>query len=388
MKLMELIRKNDEVRSNCLNLIASENILSHQVKKALSVQHGRYHAGFYGGSSVFRKIYHRSQELASEIFRCQSALISPLSGNMAFIAVLLAHSRPEDKIATLPLDPAGGYPINLEFFGRKRIDIPWDPIEFNIDLSQTIDILEKEEPPLVFLGSSLFLFPHPIKPITDLVKGYGGVVAYDGSQVMGLIAGNQFQDPLKEGVDILLGSTHKSFPGPQGGIILANDFSLDSLDDVVGLDPLKGIVLVDNIHNSRIAALGVALEEFQEFGHQYAKQTVLNAKSLAKTLDKHEILLHGKKRGFTESHQVLMQIKDFTQGAWYRDFLLQYKLVTDAAMRFGTAELTRQGFKNQEMELIGRIISELVHHVSMHRELTEFKQIEIKDTITKLIQRL
>ncbi|MFW9778928.1 MAG: hypothetical protein ACFFE8_08745 [Candidatus Heimdallarchaeota archaeon] len=387
MKLMELIIKNDKFRSNCLNLIASENILSPQVKKALSIQHSRYHTNFYGGSDVFQEIYAQSQELAEKVFHCKSAIISPLSGNMAVLAVILAHSHPEDKIAILPLHPAGGYPINLEFFGRKRINIPWSPKQYNIDLSKTIEILEVEKPPLVFLGASLFLFPHPVKPIADVVHDYGGLVAYDGSHVLGLIAGGQFQDPLAENADLLLGSTHKSFPGPQGGVILANDFALDSLNEVIGLDPLKGIVLVDNVHNSRIAALGVALEEFQQYGFQYSKQTIVNAKAFAQTLDEHEISLHGEEKGFTESHQVLMQIEDFTQGARYRDMLLKYKLVTDSAMRFGTAELTRHGFKVPEMEILGRIISELIHHASRGEEPSGIQLKEIVNSINKLIQR-
>ena len=359
---MDLILENDKMRTESLNMVVSENVLNPQVKKALSLQHSRYHASFYGGTQIFQRIYSHTQELAKKIFRCNHSIISPLSGNMAVLAVILAFTKPKDKIAILPLSPAGGYPINIEYFDRIRVDIPFNHEKFNIDLSQALEILFQEKPRLIFLGSALFLFPHPVKAIADIVHEYGGTVAYDGSHVLGLIAGEQFQDPLNEGADLLLGSTHKSFPGPQGGIILSNGFHEEKLEEVIGTYPLKGIVLVDNIHNSRVAALGVAFEGFQDNGRDYARQVIKNSKSLAHSLDSNNIPLYGKTKGFTESHQVLMKIQNFDEGAKLRDILMEYRIVTDAGMRFGTAELTRLRFHEKEIQTLGNIIGQIFHH--------------------------
>jgi glycine hydroxymethyltransferase len=383
---MDLIIKNDKMRSESLNMVVSENALSPQVKKALSLQHSRYHASFYGGSRIFQQIYDETQNLAKKIFHCQSAIISPLSGNLSVVAVILALTELKDKIAILPLSPAGGYPIKIEFFNRIRVDIPFNIPAYNIDLDKTLEILKKERPSLVFLGSSMFPFPHPVKSISEEVHSYGGTIAYDGSHVLGLIAGGQFQDPLNEGADLLLGSTHKSFPGPQGGVILSNGFSEEKMEEVIGTDPLKGIVLVDNIHNSRIAALGVAFEEFEEFGKDYTCQVIKNSQVLAQTLDSHNIPLHGKSNGFTESHQVLMQIDDFNKGAELRDFLFNYKIVTDAALRFGTAELTHLGFREKEMQKIGSIIAQLIHHFTNIQQLSSEELNEIYEEIQMLIK--
>lgn len=383
---MDLILKNDKIRSECLNMVVSENALSPQVKKALSLQHSRYHVSFYGGSRIFQQIYDKTQNLVKEIFHCQSAFITPLSGNLSVVAVILSLTKLKDKIAILPLSPAGGYPIKIEFFDRIRVDIPFNMQEYNIDLDKTIEILKKEKPELVFLGSSMFPFPHPVKSISEEVHSYGGTVAYDGSHVLGLIAGNQFQDPLNEGADLLLGSTHKSFPGPQGGVILSNGFSEEKLEEVIGTNPLKGIVLIDNIHNSRVAALGVALEEFKEFGMDYACQVIKNSQVLAQTLDSYNIPLHGKTNGFTESHQVLLQINDFNQGAKLCDFLFNYKIVTDAALRFGTAELTHLGFREKEMRKIGSIIAQLIHHYSNTQQLSFNELNKIYEEIQMLIK--
>ncbi len=366
-------------------MIVSENILSPNVKQALAIQHSRYHADFYGGTQIFKQIYAQTQSLAKRIFQCSTVIISPLSGNLAVVAAILALTKPKDQIAILPLSPAGGYPINIEYFDRIRVDIPFNPAEFNINLPRMLEMLSQEKPKLVFLGSSLFLFPHPVRPIADVVHEYGGAVAYDGSHVLGLIAGEQFQNPLSEGADLLLGSTHKSFPGPQGGIILSHGYNDEKFEEVIGTEALKGIVLVDNIHNSRVAALGVALEEFQEYGKDYARQVIKNSKRLAYSLDSNNIPLLGKEKGFTESHQVLMKIRDFNEGAKLRDILMEYRIVTDAGMRFGTAELTRLGYREKEMRILGNIISQILHHSSKSHLLKPVELEMINDEIEKLI---
>ena len=376
MKIIDLVHQNELFRTENLNMIVSENVLSSKVKEALAIQHSRYHADFYGGTQVFKEIYTQTQALVREVFNCKHVFLSPLSGNMAVVAVILAFTKPKEKIAILPLSPAGGYPINIEYFDRIRVNIPFNHDEFNIDLDRTLKILSQEKPKLVFLGSSLFLFPHPITPIANIVHEYGGIIAYDGSHVLGLIGGGQFQDPLNEGADVLLGSTHKSFPGPQGGIIVSN-IAHEELEDVIGIEPLKGIVLVDNIHNSRIAALGVSFEEFKEYGTNYAQQVIKNSKTLAYNLDSHNIPLHGKEKGFTESHQVLMKIQDFNEGAKLRDLLMEYRIVTDAGMRFGTAELTRLGFQEKEIGKLGDIIGKILHcsFKSLSLEPQEIKMV-------------
>lgn len=384
MEILNLVRQNEKFRTNCLNMVVSENVLSPRVKQALSLQHSRYHASFYGGTQIFQRIYSKTQELTKKIFECSHSFISPISGNMAVLAVILAVTKLEDKIAILPLS-SGGYPINFEFFGRKRVDIPFSLDQYNIDLSPALNILSREKPKLVFLGSSLFLFSHPIREITEVVHDYGGTVAYDGSHVLGLIAGKQFQDPLKEGTDLLLGSTHKSFPGPQGGIILSNGSHERELEEVIGIEPLKGIVLVDNIHNSRLTALGVAFEEFEEFGRKYARQVIINSKTLAQTLDSNAIPLYGKSNGFTESHQVIMRVQNFDEGAKLRDILLDHRIVTDAAMRFGTAELTRLGQREEEMRILGDVISQILQCSLKSQKLEPVALKTINEKIDSLI---
>ena len=388
LDILNLVKQHENIRSSSLNMIASENCLSPSVKYALSVENSRYHAKFYAGTEVFLEIYEKTVNLAKDLFRCSSAHISPLSGNMALLAIIFAFSNPDDQIAILPLFPGGGYPLNLEFFNRKKIDIPYNIDYFNIDISKTKSMLRNSKPPLVILGASLILFPQPIAEIAEEIHKYGGVVIYDASHVLGLIAGRQFQDPLREGVDILLGSTHKSFPGPQGGIILSNNFQNDQLERLIGVDPLEGIGFVDNIHNSRIAALGISFEEFKEYGEDYATQIVKNSKNFANSLNDNQIPLFGEKFGFTESHQVLLKIKDSQEGEYLRDCLYKHKIVTDGLLRFGTAELTHQGFKEQDMIDLGFITAKIINLIRKQGKISPQEKDNINSEVAKLLNRL
>ena len=124
------------------------------------------------------------------------------------------------------------------------------------------------------------------------------------------------------------------------------------------------------------------MEEFQEYGRDYAKQVFKNSKSLAYTLDNNQIPLQGKSNDFTESHQVLMKITDFNEGAKYRDILLKYRIVTDAGMRFGTAELTRLGFTEKEMFQIGTLIAKILQSKSLSQKET----MDINNQIDLLIK--
>src|SRR5206468_7737240 len=117
------------------------------------------------------------------------------------------------------------------------------------------------KPKLVLLGGSFIVFPHNLRALRKACDEVGALLAYDGSHVLGLIAGGQFQDPLREGADVLFGSTHKSFFGPQGGL------GVTDRDDLFAtmVDRFPWRVGV-NSHWNRIAATAHALLETKQFG--------------------------------------------------------------------------------------------------------------------------
>jgi glycine hydroxymethyltransferase len=357
-KIYKLIEKNEKLRSSGINLIASENWLSPEVKRALASDlAGRYHTMWYGGSAFAREIIEETESLARKVFRCRHALVNPLSGNICDLAALFAFSAPGDNVAMLPFS-AGGYPLGLEKFHRKRIDIPVDKINYRFNIKNINNILAKHRPSLTILGSSYIPFQHPVRDVSRFIKNNGlGTCVYDGSHVLGLVACGAFQDPLAEGAEVLLGSTHKTFFGPQGGILLTNSGEhAEALRDYLEIDLETGIGFVDNPHMNRIAALGTALEEMLA-NLDYGKKVVKNAKTLAKSLDELGVPVKYKARGYTESHQVFLDLPP-RKAEKLCGQLEKIGVFIDVSGRLGAAELTHRGWNTDDMEEVASIVHE------------------------------
>jgi len=179
-------------------------------------------------------------------------------------------------------------------------------------------------------------------------------VGYDGSHVLGLIAGERFQNPLREGCAMLFGSTHKSFFGPQGGIILADKEHGEILK------PRIHSTFVDNAHWNRIAALTLTLAEMRKFGKAYAQQVVKNARALAETLADSNFPVACPNLGFTRSHQVFLDYGGYKKGRVVAEKLEAANIIADCGVRLGVCEVTRKGMKEKEMEQIAEFIGKVV----------------------------
>jgi len=194
--------------------------------------------------------------------------------------------------------------ITAKMRGLNVSYLPFDHESFNIDVDSVRKIILSEKSRIVMLGASLFLFPHPVEEISEIAKEVGARIVYDASHVLGLIAGRQFQDPLKERADIVTASTHKTFPGPQRAVIMCKNDLADSIDQTVML----GVVSNHHIHS--LAGYIVACLEMIEFGEAYAKQIIKNAKRLAERLFELGFNVLCPDLGFTESHQVVVDVSE------------------------------------------------------------------------------
>lgn len=359
-EISELIEKHERLRSEGLNLIASENFLSARVKKALASDlAGRYHTEWYGGSKVAQEIIKKTEELACKLFNVKHAIVNPLSGNVCDLATLFTFTSPGDGVAMVPFT-AGGYPFGIGKFDRKRLFLPTDERTLEIDVEESKRFIEDERPKLTILGASFILFPQPVREISSYIKGLGDHArcVYDGSHILGLVACGQFQDPIQEGAEVLFGSTHKSFYGPQGGILLTNSSEhAKALRNFMEIDLDLGIGLVDNPHMNRIAALGIAIEEMLG-DKDYGKQVIENAKALAKALDELGVPARFKDRGYTRSHQIFLNLEEERAHRFCIE-LESVGIFIDVAGRLGTAEITHTGMKEGEMNAIAQLISEV-----------------------------
>jgi glycine hydroxymethyltransferase len=258
-----------------------------------------------------------------------------------------------DRIAALSADSGGyrGYTSGYvpEVLGLDVSYLPFDRTTWNVDLGSALRMVREDRPKVVVVGGTIFLFPHPVKEIAEAVHSYGGRVIYDGSHVMGLVAGGSFQDPLKDGADLLLGSTHKTLFGPQGGMVVSND------EELLGRLEARSLYrFFDNFQLNRVAALGIALEEARQHARMYSRRVIDNAKALANELSALGLPVAGKPVGFTESHQVLMPFGN--DGGSIRDKLEPSGVIVDSMVRLGTNEVTRRGMGTKEMTTVAGLI--------------------------------
>lgn len=357
MRIIDLIKQHESYRRNCINLIPSENVMSMTARKALmsDLVHRYHHKDFYGGQRYIQEIIEETRELLLRLFNAKIAFPEPLSGNISLLSAIIALSDPGDKIAIISPNN-GGYPINLNAIHRRPIYLPYNKNIANIDVERSIELINRERPKIVILGASFILFPQPVKELSDVVKNIGSIMIYDASHVLGLIAGKQFQDPLREGADILLGSTHKTFPGPQGGVILTNNEELASrISEVIKFPP----VLVDNPHINRIAALGITTQEMILYGEEYAREVIRIARKIGKDLYESGIEVSFHERNYTHSHQIWVRVNE-DKGKEVKDMLEKARIIIDSGVRIGSQEITRRGIRDNDLTIITNAISKIM----------------------------
>jgi len=385
-EILALVEKHENWRGKeCINLIPSENVMSPAVRSLLSSElvH-RYTARdrFYMGTRFMDEVERYGEELAKEVFGAETADLRPLSGHVADMIFVACFSKPGDVLMCVSPED-GGYPGLWHdglagLFGLRAVPLPFLKDAMNIDVGKAEEIIRRVKPKLVIFGASLITFPHPVKELASIAHKVGACVGFDGSHVLGLIAGKHFQDPLREGAHVLLGSTHKSFFGPQGGIILA---------DKEHGEMMKAKIyprFVDNAHWNRIAALTLALAEMKEFGREYTEQVVCNAKALAKNLHSYGFPVKCSHLGFTKSHQVILDFGGYERGREIAEKLQRANIIVDCVVRLGTCEVTRRGMKEAEMakiaELIKRTVLDGENPETIKREVaklcSDFQEVE------------
>jgi len=358
-KVAALLEEHEQWRcQKCINLIPSENVTSPMVRALLSSDLGHRYTSpdrFYMGTHFIDEIEQQGEELARQVFHVETADLRPLSGHIADMTVLASFTKPNDTIMCVSAED-GGYPGIWKngvpsFLQLKVISFPFLKENMNIDVEKAAELVMKKRPRLLVFGASFFLFPHPVRALAKVAYESHTHVAYDGSHVLGLIAGEEFQDPIREGATMLFGSTHKSFFGPQGGIILA--------DKEHGEVIRKKLFprFVDNAHWNRVAALTLALAEMKEFGKAYARQVVKNAQTLAKALADSGLPVACSSLGFTRSHQVLLDYGSFRRGRAMAKKLEKANIIADRGVRLGVCELTRRGMKQKEMLKVAEFIT-------------------------------
>ena len=389
-RVFDLLKAHHKWFSESLPLIASENVVSTAVKEAIVSDFGnRYAEGWpgervYAGCTYIDEVERLAIKLAKQLFGAEFVDVRPVSGVNSNVVAYTAFTSPGDVVMALSI-PNGGH-IS---YGRSELGgtagsvrglkveyLVFDQDSMNIDVDATIAKVKRLESEgvkikMVIFGASVFLFPHPVKELGSFFHSIGASVHYDGAHVLGLIAGKRFQDPLRDGSDIVTGSTHKTLPGPQGGIVL----SWEKYAEVIKRATFPGNV--SNHHLHHVAGKAVAFAEMMAFGESYANQVVENAKAFAESLHGKGMTVFGESLGFTQSHQVLVDVTKQGDGGIMEKRLESANIIANRNMipsdikagrhfdhpgglRFGVQELTRLGMGKDQMDSVAELITKVV----------------------------
>jgi glycine hydroxymethyltransferase len=399
--VLAAVARNEEWRGKrCINLLAPEAPTSPTVRALLSAEVGiraaEGHIGsvnrWFAGTQHIDEIEALCMELLKRVFRARYAdhrLMGSMLGNMAVYAAL---TQPGDVIMSVA-QPFGGHSSNLldgpaGVRGLKIIDVPFDPVELEVDLDLFRKVAPLVRPKVVSLGLSMTLFPFPIQAMRDVVAEWGGHVYFDGAHQLGLVAAGLFQDALAEGAAVMTGSAGKTFSGPQSGIIVWNDPDL-----TVPITNAIFPVLVATHQVNRVAALAASAVEMLAFGKAYMGQIVRNSQALGAALHQRGIPILGAHKGYTRTQQVIADVRQFGGGIAVAQLLAQANVITNknliptdrpedwdrpSGLRMGTIEVTRLGMREEDMDtiadFIARILIEKESPSKVIEDVIEFRQ--------------
>ena len=414
LNLASLAIKNHQWRrQDCINLIPSEQTPSPVVSR-LSILDpvGRYaehkpvkafcdaDVFYYQGTDFIAQVEHWLIEEMAAYLGCAGVEVRPVSGQMANTALFSAMvdyvNRTDRKVEQRRLRSVmnhhiikGGH-LSAQPMGALRDFVARDPATekpavvnfpvlpdnpFQVDLDATRELVERYRPELVILGRSMTLHREPVAPLRGMIDELqlDTVLMYDMAHVLGL-AGPHFQEPFREGADVVTGSTHKTFFGTQRGVIAADwqpSHPRWELWEAIGRRAFPGSV--SNHHLGTLLGLLMAAMEMNAFRDDYQRRVVANAKAFAQSLHECGLAVAGDPGiGFTETHQVILNVgyaqgPDIARRLESNNIVVNYQAGPDEEgftasgyLRMGVAEMTRFGMTAAAFQEVAQLIKDTI----------------------------
>ncbi|MDD3520506.1 MAG: glycine cleavage system aminomethyltransferase GcvT [Actinomycetota bacterium] len=422
------INNNQWRQKECINLIPSEMTPSKLVK-ALSIldPSGRYaehkKVKAYSGLDVF---YYQGVNFIAEVeellksefmryFCCKNVEVRDISGQMANTTVfggLVDYLNATDKrtelkkleqvlnhhiikgghLSAQPMGALKDYiAINKITEKPAVIDFPVCPDNpYKTDVEKTKEIIIRYKPTLIIFGKSMVLHKEPVKEIKDFLieQKINSLIMYDMAHVLGLV-GQYFQEPFREGADIITGSTHKTFFGTQRGVIASDFLETDvkyKLWEAIENRTFPGSV--SNHHLGTMLGLLGAAYEMNYFKNEYQKKVIANAKCFANALKNNGLKMGGDPSiSYTETHQVILEV-GFTNGIEIANKLEENNILTNyqatseeegftaaGAIRMGVSEMTRFGMEEKDFEELSSYIAEIIlKGKNLKKQIIDFRK--------------
>ncbi len=391
--------KNELLRQqNVIELIPSENFVSVAVLEALgSVLTNKYSEGYpgnryYGGTENVDIVELLAIERAKQLFGAEHVNVQPLSGAPANIAAYFALLSPGDTILGMDLSHGGhlthGHPVTCMSKIFNFIRYKTDKNTGLIDYDNLLQMAEEHKPKLILVGYSAYSREIDYEKIKQIADKVNALTMADIAHIAGLIAAGKMNNPVPL-FDVVTTTTHKTLRGPRGGMILCKEKLAKQIDKAV-FPGLQG-----GPHEHNIAAKAVAFgEALQPEFREYAGQIMKNAKALENKLKEKDFKIAF---GTTENHLLLIDVSNKNVSGREAQELLDSVGITcnknmipddprspmdPSGIRVGTPAMTTRGFKEQDFELVGELISETLSSKGQDGNLKKIKQ-QVLDLTSK-----
>ncbi len=386
-QINELIAQEQQRQQEMIGLIPSENIVSAEVAEVLSsclsnkYSEGYPHRRYYEGNQIIDQIEVLAQDRIKKLFGVPHVNVQPYSGSPANSAIEFALMQPGDTLMGLKLTMGGhlthGHP-DVTFSGRffKSVQYGVKP-DAKIDFEELRKLALEHMPKVIIAGNTAYPFILDFAKFREIADEVGAWLVADISHITGLVVAGEHPSPIPH-ADVVMSTTHKTFRGPRGAMILVTERGLKKDPDLgKKIDQAVFPGLQGGPHNATTAAIAIAAKEasspaFKTYGQQIRK----NAQKLAETLLKRNVQLVG---GGTETHLLIIDLSDKgyglgTQVAFAMDVAGIYAnkntVPTEpsspfypSGVRLGTPLVTSRGMKEAEMEKIGNWIADVIDEV-------------------------
>ena len=374
--LANLIRRENDLESSTLRMIPSENYASRAVQEAAgSVLANKYSEGYarkryYEGQQIIDEVEELAISRVKALFGAEHVNVQPYSGSPANLAVYLAFCNAGDPIMGLSLSAGGhlthGHGVSITGKYFKSVSYGVRRSDHRIDMDEVRSLAMEHKPKLIWAGTTAYPRIIDWAAFRVVADEVGAILAADISHISGLVVAGEHPSPV--GIaDVVTSTTHKTFRGPRGGMIMCKAQYAAAIDKAV-FPGLQG-----GPHNAATAGIAVAaLEAATPEFRQYAKQVVANAKVLATALGEKGYAIVS---GGTDNHLVLVDLtpKNVTGkvGAKALDkagIVGNYNAVPfdtrkpfdPSGIRLGTPALTSRGFGPEEMLQVANWIDEVL----------------------------
>ena len=387
--IADIIEKERLRQVNGLELIASENVVSHAVLEAMgSIMTNKYAEGYpgkryYGGCEFHDMAENLARDRLKKLFGAEHANVQPHSGTQANMAVYFATIKLGDKILSMKLNQGGhlshGSPVSFtgKFYQVAQYGV--DEKTEMLDYGAVKEQAKKEKPAIIVCGASAYPRTIDFKAFQEIADDVGAICMADIAHIAGLVATGQH--PTSVGVvNYTTTTTHKTLRGPRGGAIMCNADLGVAIDKAV-FPGMQGGPLMHTITAKAVCFEEALKPSFKE----YNKQIIKNAKVLAETLMNNGIRLVS---GGTDNHLMLLDLTDQGITGLEAETALGKAAITvnkntipnetkspfvTSGLRVGTPAVTSRGMKETEMRLIGSWIASVIKDCKNEKNISDVR---------------